>query len=101
MLNTNYCVPDKKFSWKCIYIAFILFIFRVSKFWKGEKNMKIQLMPLKYFFKTEFPKISGGSVKVSQCTSCTIDYKKKQINLSCTLNSIFNQTKEKRIIKCS
>ena len=33
-------------------------------------------MPLKYFFKTEFPKISGGSVKVSQCTSCTIDYNK-------------------------
>ena len=35
MLNTKYCVPDEKYSPKTR--TFILFIFGVCKFWRGEK----------------------------------------------------------------
>ena len=34
MLNYNYCVPDVKYFRN----TFILFIFRVCKFWRGEKK---------------------------------------------------------------
>ena len=35
-LITNYCVPNKKYSQKHVYIVY----FRIFKFWRGGKKMK-------------------------------------------------------------
>ena len=43
-INTNYCVPDGKYSRKHDYIVYFSCI---CKFWRGEKEKtKIQVMPL-------------------------------------------------------
>ena len=50
MFIVNDCVPDEKYFEN----TFILFIFRVCKFWREEKKTKLQLMPLcNFVFVTE------------------------------------------------
>ena len=46
-VNTNYCVPDGKYSRNNVYIVKFIFRVYVSYGSRGEKEkMKIQLMPL-------------------------------------------------------